>query len=203
MHIPVDPSLLTPADSRSEALLTRLEAIFVIEGYRRSTMADLATRLRCSKRALYQLAASKEELFLMVVNRLLDEIWRLGLEAEQNAETMQACIQNYVAAAIVPCRRWSPLFLADVESMPEAHALLQQHLADRMERLEKMVRKGIRDGVFRRTSPKLVAELIQVSASRFCTPSFLEQTKLDVGSAIEEMCDLIWSGLLHPDDPPS
>jgi hypothetical protein len=137
----------------------------------------------------------------MVVSRVLDEIWRLGLEAEQKAETMQTCIQSYVAAAIVPCRRWSPFFLADVESMPEAHALLEQHLKDRMERLEKMVRKGTREGIFRRINPKLVAELIHVSAARFCSPSFLEQSKLDLGFAIEEMCDLIWSGLLHPEDP--
>jgi len=190
------------AELRSEALLRQLEAIFLVEGYRRSTMADLATRLRCSKRALYQLADSKEELFLMVVQRVLDEIWRLGLESEKKTQVLQNRIQDYVAAAVVPCKRWSPMFLADVEGMPEAHALLEQHLVDRMARLEKMVREGIRGGVFRRVSPKLVAELIHVSASRFCSPSFLEQSKLDLASAVEEMCDLVWNGLLYPEDSP-
>lgn len=189
----------SPPDSRREMLLAQLEAIYTVEGYRRSTMGDLAGRLRCSKRALYQLASSKEELFLLVVQRVLDEIWRLGLEAEAQTVHVQDRIQRYVAAAIVPCRRWSPVFLADVESMPEAHALLEQHLADRMKRLERMVNEGIRARVFRRISPKLVAELIHVSASRFCSPSFLAESKLDLASAVEEMCDLVWNGLLHPE----
>ena len=163
-------------------------------------MADLATRLRCSKRALYQLAPSKEDLFLIVVQQVMDEIWRLGLEAESHTEQIHERIHSYVTAAIVPCKRWSPVFLSDVESMPEAHAILEQHLRDRMERLEKMVREGIRLGVFRKTSPKLVAEIIIVSASRFCSPSFLEQSKLDLASSVEDMCDLLWNGLLHPDE---
>lgn len=187
-------------DGRRDILLRQLESIFVLEGYRRSTMADLAMRLRCSKRALYQLAPSKEDLFLIVVQQVMDEIWRLGLEAESQTEQVQDRIHCYVTAAIVPCKRWSPVFLADVESMPEAHAILEKHLRDRMERLEKMVREGIRLGVFRKTSPKLVAEIIIVSASRFCSPSFLEQSKLDLASAVEDMCDLLWNGLLHPDE---
>lgn len=187
-------------DARRDILLRQLEAIYVVEGYRRSTMADLASRLRCSKRALYQLAPSKEGLFLIVVQQVLDEIWRLGLEAESVAEQMDKRIHSYVMAAIVPCKRWSAVFLADVESMPEAHELLEKHLSERMERLEKMVREGIRLGVFRKTSPKLVAEILHISASRFCSPSFLEQSKLNLGSAIEGMCDLLWNGLLHFDE---
>ncbi|MCX7170268.1 MAG: helix-turn-helix domain containing protein [Proteobacteria bacterium] len=128
----VDPE---PDDARRDILLRQLEAIYVVEGYRRSTMADLATRLRCSKRALYQLAPSKEELFLIVVQQVLDEIWRLGLEAESQTEQIQNRIHSYVTAAIVPCKRWSPVFLADVEAMPEAHELLERHLRERMERL--------------------------------------------------------------------
>lgn len=175
----------------------------MVEGYRRSTMADLASRLRCSKRALYQLAPSKEQLFLIVVQRVLDEIWRLGLQAESETEGIQDRIHSYITAAIVPCRRWSPLFLADVEGMAEARAMLDNHLKDRMARVEGMVKEGVRLGVFRRTNAALVAEMIMVSASRFCSPSFLEQSKMDLTSAVENMCDLLWNGLLHPEDAPT
>jgi AcrR family transcriptional regulator len=187
-------------ETRRDSLLRRLQAIYVAEGYRRTTMSDLAARVRCSKRTLYQLAPSKEELFLIAVQCELDEIWRLGLMAEAETKSIQDRIHRYVTAAIVPCKRWSPAFLADVECMPEAHALLEQHLKDRMARVERMVKEGIRLGVFRHTNPKLVAEMIISSASRFCSPSFLEQTRIDLISAVESMCDLLWNGLLHPED---
>lgn len=182
-------------------LLQKLEAIYVAEGYQRTTMAELAARLRCSKRALYQLAASKEQLFLLVVQQALDEIWRLGLEVVESASgTVQDRIQRYISAAIVPCRRWSPFFLADIEDMPEAHALLAQHLKDRMVLVGKMVDEGVRVGTFRRTNAALVAETIVVSVSRFCSPSFLAQSNVDLSSAVEILCDLLWNGLLHPED---
>lgn len=184
--------------ARRETLLRQLDAIFVAEGYRRSTMAELANRLRCSKRALYQIASSKEDLFLIIVAREFDEIWQLGLAAERDTDLLPDRIHNYVAAAIVTCRRWTPLFLSDVEGLPQAHDLLESHLTERMERLEKMVLEGIRKKVFRRINAKLVAELIHVSALRFCSPSFLEQSEIDLPSAIEQMCDLVWSGLLSP-----
>lgn len=185
---------------RSDGLLIRLEAIYVVEGYRRSTMGDLAARLRCSKRALYQIAVSKEQLFVIVVQRVLDEIWNLGLQAESEAEDIRERIHRYVTAAVVPCKRWSPVFLADVEGMAEARSLLEMHLKDRMARVEEMVKDGVRLGVFRRTNAALVAEMIMVSAARFCSPSFLEKSKIDLTSAIENMCDLLWNGLLHPEE---
>ena len=187
------------SEARREVLLRQLDSIFVAEGYRRSTMAELANRLRCSKRALYQIASSKEDLFLIIVAREFDEIWQLGLAAERDSELLPDRIHNYIAAAIVTCRRWSPMFLSDVESLPQAHDLLELHLTERMQRLEKMVMEGIRKRVFRRINAKLVAELIHVSASRFCSPSFLEQSKINLPSAIEQMCDLVWNGLLSPD----
>lgn len=189
---------------RTEQLLERIETIYLREGYRGSSMAALAERLRCSKRALYQLADSREGLFLLVLDRTLEDIWQLGLAAEKSVDPLQSRIQAYIETALVPLRRWSPAFLRDIDESPIAHAKLEQHLEERMARLEGMVSEGIASGVFRTVHPKLIAEMLHVSAARFCSPQFLASADVTLETAIKEMCDLMWNGLLHPEhlDPP-
>lgn len=46
---------------RQEQVLDGLEEIFREEGFRRLTIGELATRLRCSRSTLYAMAPTKEE----------------------------------------------------------------------------------------------------------------------------------------------
>lgn len=174
-----------------------LEAIYLAEGFRRTTVGELAARLHCSKRALYELAPSKEALFLLVFDRCLNDIWMRGLEAERTVEDLRERIRWYIESALVPLRHWSRAFLADVASLPEARRQLDQHLVDRMARLQGMVQVGVRSGLFRKVNPHLVAEMIHVTAARCCEPDFLERSELPLDTAIEQMCSILWDGLLR------
>lgn len=190
-----------PQQDRQARLLGEIEAIYLAEGFRGSTVGELAARLRCSRRALYELAPSKEELFLRVLGRALDEIWQRGLEAERTVPDLRRRIRWYVESALLPLGRWSPAFLEDIAAVPRARALLDRHLAERMARLEDTIRAAS-DGkgpIRRVIHPKLVAEMIHVSAARFCEPDFLAASGLPLDAAIEQMCSLLWDGLLRPE----
>ena len=192
----VEPNL--PVD-RPAQLLQQLEALFLAEGFSAFTVSELAARLRCSKRALYELAPSKEELFLLVLKRCLDDIWQRGIDAERSVTDLRLRIRWYVESALVPLRQWSPAFLADIAAVDQARHLLDRHLVDRMARLEDMVRAGTRSGLFRKVHPQLVAEMIHVTAARCCQPDFLAASRLSLEGAIEQMCSVLWDGLLRPE----
>ena len=59
---PDGAALSAPTTPRHQELFDALVALFLAEGFARSTLDDLAARLRCSKSTLYQLARSKDEL---------------------------------------------------------------------------------------------------------------------------------------------
>jgi len=181
---------------RTEALLQNLQDIFVVEGFRRVTTAELAERLHCSKGTLYCLASSKEALFVRVLGRILDEIWGRGLHAEQMPIDPINKIHQYVIAALIPISKWSPVFLADVQRLPAAKKLLDEHLDLRMKRLERLVVEGIDSGIFRPVNPTLVAGLLSSSASYFCSPEFLESAELSLTEAVQQLCALVWHGLV-------
>jgi AcrR family transcriptional regulator len=188
---------------RTEELLGSLQDIFVVEGFRRVTMADLAERLHCSKATLYCLADSKEALFILVLVRNLDEIWERGLQAEQLATDPTNRIHQYIVAALVPIRKWSPAFLSDVQRLPAAKKLLNEHLDQRMKRLEQMVLDGIDSGVFRGVNPTLIAGLVYSSALYFCSPEFLESADLSLTEAVQQLCAVVWHGLMVDDEEPA
>ena len=74
---PLSPRNASQRDSpRREEILDELEAIFLAEGFRGLTVGTLAARLRCSRSTLYALAATKEELYLRVSDRILRRIGR-------------------------------------------------------------------------------------------------------------------------------
>jgi AcrR family transcriptional regulator len=185
------------APEREAELLRSLESIFLAEGGLRLTLGDLATRLRCSKRTLYLIAPSKEELFLRVLRNNLDRIWQLGLDAEKRAATVQDSIGEYVLAALVEVRKWSAAFLADIDSFSSARQMLDEHLDERMRYLEHMIDAGVKSGVFNASNSVLVAEMLHASAMRFCSPAFLERAGMSLGQAVEQMCALICHGLVR------
>src|SRR5688572_58767 len=67
--------------SRHEELLDGLEELLIAEGFRTLTLADLSDRLHCSRRTLYELAPTKDDLVALVVSRFLDRNYARGVEA--------------------------------------------------------------------------------------------------------------------------
>ncbi len=51
---------MSKLSERQRQLLAALENVYLCEGYRSLTVSDLAEKLKCSKRSLYELAPSKQ-----------------------------------------------------------------------------------------------------------------------------------------------
>src|SRR5947209_20566514 len=95
---------------RQLEILDVLQALFLAEGFRHLTIADLVDRLHCSRRTLYSLAPSKEELVLVVIGRLLND---MGLEARAQAAAHDDpgdAIAAYLQTAITTFRDAQPAF---------------------------------------------------------------------------------------------
>src|SRR5258708_1042267 len=99
-------------------LLADLEELFLTEGYREVTLRDLAKRLGCSYRRLYDMAPNKEALFLLVMtaffDRLKKEGWRAASADRPVAKRMEAYLRvgvNYAKQMSVTCQE-------DLDSTP-------------------------------------------------------------------------------------
>lgn len=172
----------------------------VREGFRHLTIGDLAGRLHCSRRTLYSLAPSKEDLVLLALGRLLD---RTGASARRRAEEGAdpgVRIEAYLEAAIEPLRAASPAFGADVQAYAPTKRLYDRHQELAIGALERLVDEGARSGAFRRANPALIAQILDAALTRLRDPAVHEKAGVTRPEAFAELATLLRHGL-HPPPP--
>ncbi len=185
--------------SRQLELLDALEAVYLREGFRALGVGELATRLACSRRTLYELAPSKDALFLRVLDRFLARIRALGQDRVAKTSDPREQVEALLEPGIRETRGASAAFTADVDAFPAARRLLDRHQRERMALLREVVERGVREGVFRGVHAELVAEVMLAAVQRVRDPALLRRAGLSMADAFEECSRLIRHGLLHPD----
>jgi AcrR family transcriptional regulator len=69
-----------------QRILQAAEAAFVAQGFHVTTMDAIAASVRCSKKTVYKLFASKDDLFRAVMERRREEVARLPVDPHQPPE---------------------------------------------------------------------------------------------------------------------
>lgn len=192
----------TRGDARQERLIEQLEVIFLAEGYRRSTVGELSARLRCSRRALYELAPSKEELFVRVLDGVLARVRDAGRRAASSDAPVAERIEAFLAPGIESMRSATQAFSSDLTALPAARKRVEVHQLERMDGLRALVGEGIGEGTFRGFDAHLVAEVFAFAWRRVTEPDFLAQSRLTMTEAYRELSQLLRHGLLHADAAP-
>lgn len=111
---------------RQRELLDQLGGLFD-GGFADLTMATIAKRLSCSLRTLYELAPSRDELVLMVIDR---NLWRIGRTAAGALDGETApldALRSYLQAANVAIARTTGAFARDLQAVPAAQRLNDAH----------------------------------------------------------------------------
>src|ERR1700704_2402314 len=114
----VESGGLTPAprtfSSRQEEVLAVVEAVFLREAIRAVRVGQLATEASCSRSTLYELAPSKEDLLLLVLDRMMRRIMRSGAEAVAAASDPVERVRAMLTTGALEFAALGPRFLEDV-----------------------------------------------------------------------------------------
>jgi AcrR family transcriptional regulator len=187
--MPVGPS------HRLEELLDELVALFLVEGFRQFTLADLAERLHCSKSTLYALGHSKEQLTVNVIVRY----FRTATDAVEAATAQhrepEDRIVAYLRAVADALRSASPAFMTDLADHPATRAVYERNTALAAERVGALIAEGIASGAFRDVHGAFVADTVAATMTRIQTGAVLAATGLHDADAYDELAALVLSGI--------
>ncbi|MEO0492836.1 MAG: hypothetical protein AAF081_05415, partial [Actinomycetota bacterium] len=111
---------------RQREILDELGRIFD-KGFVDVTMAELASQLNCSLRTLYGLAAGRNALVLMVVDRNLRKVGRSARRAIADDMSALDAVRAYLSAATVAVQDTTQEFADDMASIDEGLALNAAH----------------------------------------------------------------------------
>ncbi|MCT9810779.1 TetR/AcrR family transcriptional regulator [Acidovorax sp. Be4] len=180
----------------SDEFLDELTQLLLAEGISSLTVGEMAARLHCSRRRLYDIAATKEELFCVAVERFFRGILDEGEALIGKEQELTAALAAYLSVGVRAAGRISVPFLKDVEDSDPARACFDAYQQTRTMRLSQLVDEGVRQGVFVACHGRVVSELILGAALRLRRPAFLAQADLTIEEAFQEFYRVLLGGLL-------
>ena len=175
---------------RHRAALDQLEDLFLAEGIG-FTVRELAGRLRCSLRTLYEIAPSKQDLVLVVLDRFLHRVGRTALAAIDADAPVAGRIRSYFQAA-AELQRWA-VALATPEE-PEVQRLLDRHFVYVGAVVEGLVAEGVARGEMRDVDPWVVAGVLSGAAEHLVRTG----TERPLEPVIGDLIDVVLFGVCYP-----
>jgi AcrR family transcriptional regulator len=181
--------------ARRDELADALIELFLAEGFARFTLDDVAARLRCSKRTLYGLAGSKEQLVTAAVVRFFRAA-TVRVEAavatrSEPADRLAAYLRA-VSAELAPA---SATFFEDVASFAPAAAIYQRNTRAAARRVREIITEGVESGAFRDVHVAFAAEVVASTMEAIQGRRVAATTGLDDAEAYEQLAGLLVQGL--------
>jgi AcrR family transcriptional regulator len=187
--------------SLKDRILDHAELRLLEHGYRGMRVDELARDVGISKRTLYELFRTKEDMASEALTRilaeLLDRLDRVVVENDDHGEQLRAIIR-LLAECFMNAR---PPFYRDLETTPALVELLATARVQMFDRVDAVLRAGIAEGRFR---ADLDPHLIRVVLTAILD---LLQRRGHDGQVIEmlgsSLYDLLAHGLLSPSWEPT
>ena len=194
----INPTIASP---RIERVIRDAETLFLNEGFLHFNTAELASRLRCSKRTLYAIAPDRDSFFEMIIARRLLRLNANMVAAAEAAPDWTAAVNAILDATLETFGAEATRFMRDITLFPGGVRLLHETENARLNLLERVIAAGIKDGVFGKIDPTVAAYAMVGAARRMSEKDFLAKARISWNQALKEMFRFISYGLLETDAP--
>lgn len=180
---------------RQDQLFDDLVDLLLAEGFAEITVDGLAARLHCSKRTLYALARTKEELVLRAVRHFFKGATARVEDAVATAGEPADRVGAYLRAVAVELAPASAAFFDDLAGLPAAAAVYERNTRSAAERVRQLVDDGMAAGAFRPVHAAFVADVVTGVMVRIQQRRLAEATGLSDAEAYANLAELLLHGL--------
>ena len=181
--------------ARRTELLDALVALLLAEGFASFTLDDLAARLHCSKRTLYALAGSKEQLVRAAVVHFFRNATVAVEQATADVVDPAGRISSYLSAVADALRPASAAFIDDVAAFAPAAEIYERNTRAAARRIREFVDEGVAAGSFRDVHTGFVADVVASTMVRIQQRQVAAATGLSDAEAYTELAALVTTGL--------
>jgi AcrR family transcriptional regulator len=176
---------------RQAHLRDALVELVLAQGFAHLTMDQVAAELKCSKRTLYALADSKEQLAVLAVRHFFKRSTDQVEAAITRTRTPARRVTRYLEAVAEALRPASRVFRDDVAHFRPAAEIYEQNTAAAARRVRDLIDEGIRSGAFRQVPGAFVAEVVTATMRRITSGEITAATGLTDAEAYSELARLV------------
>jgi AcrR family transcriptional regulator len=180
----------------NDEFLDELISLFCREGIKNLTVGEMAARLHCSRRRLYGIAETKEEIFRVAVDHFFRGLLDQGETLMREEKDPTAALAAYLDVGVHAGSRMCAQFVKDIESSDATRASFDAYQQARADGLSQLIDEGVRKGVFVACHGRVVSEMLLGAAIRLRRPAFLAQANLTIEEAFRELYRTLLGGLL-------
>ncbi len=180
----------------NEEFLRELAELIKSEGVSSLGVGEIAARLRCSRRRLYEVAPTKEGLLLEVARKQFQEALADGFEAAAAHTDPALKLVAYLNGGLRSAETLGAAFLSDLQQSEEGRAMFDQYQLARSEGAREILDAGVRSRQFNAVNSDVVTEVLLGAAFRLRNPKFLQRSGLTVPQAFSQAYALVLEGLL-------
>ncbi len=178
--------------------------LFAARGYSGTSLADIAGRLGIRKPSLYNYYSSKDELFLDLFEKSLDqwrEASRPALDSDGTcAERLRRHLDSAVGFAVSDphttalCR--AAVSQVSGELAERVQTLIDDHRREYRERLRQVFVEGMETGEIARRPPKILVLSWQVLTDGILTRQvFLPERRSEFLEHLDDLWQIFWAGI--------
>ncbi len=173
---------------------------FLEKGFYKTTMDQLASGMKISKKTIYKFFPSKNILLEKVVETFKNKI-KTDLERiVESDECLIVKLRNLGAYFAKFSLKVNGKFLTDfLNHQPELWKKIDNFRTEVIENVwGKLITEGKKEGLIIDTSNSVILIIVQSSIRGIISPQFLDKSGLSTNVAFEEMFTILMNGILTP-----
>ncbi|HJP16026.1 MAG TPA: TetR/AcrR family transcriptional regulator [Acidimicrobiales bacterium] len=183
---------------RQREVLDQLSNLFD-SGFAEITMSEIASRVNCSLRTLYEIANSKDELVLIVIDRNLRKVGRTAIEIIDPWMTPLEAIRLYLETATVAVESTTEEFARDLEIVPSAQKLSKDHSDYLVAITRSLLDLAVEREDIANVDTAAVARVVAGLGRDFAHVDVMKDLRSSPKVAADDMLEIIMKGLVLTD----
>lgn len=163
----------------------------------RFTMQDLATRLKVSKRSLYENFSSKENLIDEMVDIILSDMTEEEHAIFAKDIPIPEKVEQLLTIHPYDAEMFNTNVYEDLKRMyPEQWQKIESSRMERQRHVEVLLTQGIKEGTLRPFQVSLIGHILKDAFESFTSYSFLAGNGLTYEKAMHNLLDILFKGML-------
>lgn len=183
-----------------ENIIRKAGLIFTRWGLKKTTMNDIAKSINMAKSSLYHYYQNKERIFQEVIENEMVSMKKVMFSAIKKTDTPQKQLRTYIVTRLHLLHKMANLYDTFKNEYYESYGFIQtiRKKYDQLEKefIKKILRNGIKTGLFIIKNLELMAYTIQVGLKAFEYPWALEKNTRKIETNIDTLLEVILYGLI-------
>lgn len=183
--------------ARQREIIDHLGELFD-EGFADLTMAEIAAWANCSLRTLYNVAQSRDELVLLMVDR---HLWHIGRSARDSIDLDMGpldAVRAYLRGATVAVSRITAAFARDLTFVPAAERLRESHNEYLVAVTRSLLDLAVEAGEIADVDTGALARVMAGLGSDLSRPEVMATLRTSPKEAADAIVDVLLRGLTAP-----